>query len=125
MGLRGPKPVDPLVRFFRFVVKTETCWLWKGSTTRGYGKFYAEPGRKRIQWAHRWIYERMVGSIPEGMELDHTCEVELCVNPAHLEPVPPKENKRRMLVSIAVRYAELKRRYEALVVVHANCGRVA
>lgn len=45
--------------------------------------------------AHRWAYERYVGPIPEGLELDHLCRVTLCVNPAHLEPVTHAENMRR------------------------------
>jgi hypothetical protein len=37
----------------------------------------------------------MVGPVPEGMELDHLCRVHPCVNPEHLEPVTPRENKLR------------------------------
>ena len=48
-----------------------------------------------MQYAHRVIYEAEVGPIPEGMELDHTCNVRACVNPAHGEPVTPAENRRR------------------------------
>ena len=65
------------------------CWLWIGSLDRsGYAKFNG-------CGAHRAVYEQLVGPIPEGMQLDHLCRVRSCVNPAHTEPVTPKENSRR------------------------------
>lgn len=47
--------------------------------------------------AHRFMYELLVGPIPDGMELDHLCRNPPCVNPVHLEPVTPQENQRRGL----------------------------
>ena len=80
-------------RFWAQVKKTDTCWLWTSSlTTCGYGTFWT--GSRRSA-AHRWAYERFIGPIPEGMELDHLCRVRHCVNPAHVEPVTHAENMRR------------------------------
>ena len=45
--------------------------------------------------AHRVYYERHVGPVPEGLELDHLCRNPGCVNPEHLEPVTHAENIRR------------------------------
>ncbi len=64
-------------------------------TGRGYlyGQFWY--GNKN-GLAHRYAYETMVGPIPEGLQIDHICQVQRCVNPAHLEPVTPKVNMQRM-----------------------------
>lgn len=78
-------------RFWAKVDKTDTCWLWTASTNpKGYGKF----GAMSLA-AHRYSYEALVGTIPEGMDLDHLCRVRHCVNPAHLEPVSRRENLMR------------------------------
>ena len=81
-------------RFFDKVNKTETCWLWTGSTNhKGYGQFAKYQG-KHI-FAHRWSYQYHIGDIPNGLVIDHLCENKLCVNPDHLEAVTNKENLRR------------------------------
>ena len=67
------------------------CWLWVGRTDRGgYGKYGANG-----LGAHRIVYEKLKGKIPEGLVLDHLCRVRCCVNPDHLEPVSIAENNRR------------------------------
>lgn len=69
------------------------CWLWARSKSRdGYG--WASLNNKTYQ-AHRLIYVLTKGEVPEGLHLDHLCRVRHCVNPAHLEPVTPRENLRR------------------------------
>lgn len=66
------------------------CWLWLLSVgSHGYG----QSGRTT---AHRVSHEAFRGPIPEGYEVDHLCRNKLCVNPDHLEAVPPVENQRRM-----------------------------
>ena len=72
------------------IKKTRTCWLW-GNNKR-YGR-YEKNGKRYI--AHRFVYEALVGKIPKGFELDHLCRNPPCVNPKHLEPVTPRENKLR------------------------------
>lgn len=68
------------------------CWLWTGARSRGYG-YATHEGRK--QPAHRVVWELLVGPISEGLQIDHLCRVRHCVNPDHLEPVPPTVNVRR------------------------------
>lgn len=58
------------------------CWLWCGSTTdTGYGRVKVNG---KIQRAHRVSYELHNGLIPEGLNVCHTCDTPLCVNPDHL-----------------------------------------
>ena len=35
----GPQPIPPEIRFWKYVDKTETCWLWTGGKTVGYSMF--------------------------------------------------------------------------------------
>lgn len=82
-------------RFWAKVEKTESCWIWRGNQFRnGYGYFGVTESVGRL--AHRFSYEELVGSIPEGLTIDHLCRVRACVNPAHLEAVTLKENIRRI-----------------------------
>jgi len=111
MAKYGPKPKPPEERLWAKVRKTETCWLWTGGKARGYGFFTIgskADGTRHHAYVHRFVYELLVGPIPEGMTLDHlchnadrscpggpTCLHRRCVNPAHLEPATMKENGLR------------------------------
>jgi hypothetical protein len=80
-------------RFWEKVDKTDTCWLWTGSSDRlGYGRFSTWPS---VTLAHRFAYELLAGPIPDGLVIDHLCRTPSCVNPDHLEPVTQRENLRR------------------------------
>lgn len=74
------------------------CWIWQRSTSQGYGQMWHNGSTHPLR-AHRVIYERHKGPIPEGLNLDHLCRVRPCVNPDHLEPVTQAENVRRGLNS--------------------------
>lgn len=74
------------------------CWIWQGSKHWRWGYGHLAVNR-RIRSAHCVYYERLVGPIPEGLELDHTCHRRDCVNPKHLEPVTPAINTRRSQVA--------------------------
>lgn len=96
-GSGGFVAIPMEIRFWKYVRKTETCWLWTGATSgKGYGRVWLD-GRMVV--AHRVAYELSVGPIPDGMELDHVrargCTSTLCVNPAHLEPVTRMVNVLR------------------------------
>lgn len=70
---------------------TDACWIWKGGQAGdGYGSFDQER-------AHRVAYELFIGPIPEGRDICHSCDVPLCVRPAHLFPGTPKQNSEDMV----------------------------
>lgn len=70
-----------------------SCWLWTGTiNVDGYGKVSF---RLPCRLAHRVVYERLVGPIQDGLQLDHLCRVRNCVNPNHLEPVTSRVNSLR------------------------------
>lgn len=58
------------------------CWIYLGGLNNGgYGR-------------HTKVYEKHVGPVPAGHELDHLCRVRKCVNPAHLQGAG-REGRRR------------------------------
>lgn len=70
------------------------CWHWQGSLHNGYGKF-GNSDRAGSYLAHRVVYEHLVGPVPAGHDLHHTCENKRCVNPAHLVPLTRSEHLAR------------------------------
>lgn len=62
------------------------CWLWDSGVTRNehleYPIFTLRPGKQ--QRVNRFMYETANGPIPRCAIVRHTCDVPLCVNPAHL-----------------------------------------
>jgi len=70
-----------LERFWEKVDKTDTCWLWFGSKTKGYGKMNIN---HHCVYAHRFIWEETYGPIPEGLMVLHHCDNPPCVKPSHL-----------------------------------------
>lgn len=75
---------------------TSPCWIWQRCLKAdGYAvaKF---PGYKMVR-VSRAAYEAFVGPIPDGLEIDHLCQVRSCCNPDHLEPVTHAENMARQV----------------------------
>lgn len=65
------------------------CWIWNGTTSTGYG--IVKDGKKHVL-AHRAVYAKTHGAIPDGVLIDHKCRVTLCVNPDHLQAATSKTN---------------------------------
>ncbi|MBO1267099.1 HNH endonuclease signature motif containing protein [Arthrobacter cavernae] len=49
-------------------------------------------GVYRGKYAHRVIYEKLVGPIPKDYVIDHICRVHDCVNPEHLRAITRSQN---------------------------------
>lgn len=81
-----------LGRFLDKVIFSDTseCWNWTAAANNmGYGVFRKD-GKNVL--AHRTIYEVLVGQIPDGLNLLHSCDNPLCCNPRHLNPGTQKDN---------------------------------
>lgn len=90
-----PKRVskDPAVWFWRHAVKTAGCWIWTGPVgSTGRPRMYAK-GNK-LQSASRWVLSTLRGVNLTGLQANHTCHQETCVNPAHLYAGTQLENMR-------------------------------
>lgn len=80
----------------RYIAKdkgfSSPCWIWQLKIDKG------GYGREGNNVAHRNYYERYVGPIPEGYEVDHKCGQRACVNPEHLDAVTKRQNLWRMFM---------------------------
>jgi HNH endonuclease len=100
------------------------CWVWTGGMhNAGYG-YLSACGSKVL--AHRFVYELVVGPIPEGLDIDHechngsgclggtSCPHRMCVNPMHLAPATRSANVLRGVGSPATnaRKTHCKRGHE-------------
>lgn len=79
------------------------CWLYENEPMKdpaGYGKFLPD-GR----WAqvHKWLYMHLVGPVPDGYQLHHSCTVRNCCRPGHLEPVTPEDHVKLTAADVAFR----------------------
>lgn len=108
---RHLETIDDL--FDRVFVCPSGCYLWCGGDD-GYGDHLGRgaygrilrPGTRRVMPAHRYTYEKFVGPIPFGYDVDHICAawapdprlVTRCVRPEHLQAVPPILNQQLKII---------------------------
>lgn len=83
----------------------EACWPWTSSDD-GRAKYGRASVNGKAKGAHVAVYERLVGEIPTGLEIDHLCRNTICCNPAHMEPVTRRENVLRQPKVISARTAD-------------------
>lgn len=76
--------------FWKYVKKTDGCWLWTGwLLNSGYGE---TTWHLRKITVHRLSYILANGPIPKGKLVLHSCHVPTCVNPAHLRLGTDQDN---------------------------------
>lgn len=99
----------PSERFWRYVQKTDGCWLWTGHVKKGgYGQFSLT--HTRPVGAHRYSYELHNGAVPAGLFVMHSCDTPACVNPAHLTIGTAKDNTADMIAKGRQLYPAAERR---------------
>jgi hypothetical protein len=86
-----------LTQIYRFLQSVdvsggpETCWIWTGYVQKwtGYGVISLNGRSLRV---HRLAYFLEHGRIDDSLMVLHTCDVRVCVNPAHLYQGTAKDN---------------------------------
>jgi hypothetical protein len=82
-------PAPSVIARFERMVSPEPnsgCWLWLGAcapTGRGNFTYGLRPNRILVN-APRFAFTIWRGSIPDGLQVLHRCDVPNCVNPDHL-----------------------------------------
>ena len=80
-------------RFWAKVIKSDDCWLWVGTKSKGYGRIWDTDLRR-----HRRATEvslMLTGvEIPEKAMICHHCDVPSCVRPSHLYVGDATSNER-------------------------------
>jgi len=93
---QSPIPVE--TRFWKKVIITPGCWMWKGAKEKGYGIIRNQFPLKSNTSAHRLSYEIHKGLIPEGLFVCHKCDNPECSNPDHLFVGTHQENMEDMKI---------------------------
>lgn len=75
----------------KLTVTARNCWEMPGEPEE-YATFWLDG---KVSGAHRIAWQRLVGPVAAGLDLDHGCRNKPCCNPAHLEPVTRQENIQR------------------------------
>jgi ferredoxin-like protein FixX len=80
--------------FWTQVQITDGCWLYEGNRNeQGYG-ILTPIQRKRTgeRRAHRHAYVLFHGPIPDGLQINHHCDIPNCVRPDHIYAGTAQDN---------------------------------
>jgi HNH endonuclease len=90
---RNITDADYLTKIYsKCVMNAEGCLRWQGNkNTKGYGEMGYRNSRQIV---HRLVYRLILGRIPPGMLVCHTCDVRDCCNWQHLFLGTAKDNNR-------------------------------
>lgn len=69
------------------------CLLWQLSTKNGYGQTFVDG---QTLYTHRLIYELIVGPIPPGLQVLHSCDTPPCNEWTHLFAGTQRDNSLDM-----------------------------
>jgi HNH endonuclease len=84
--------IDPN-NFWDKVIKTDTCWIWKGCTRNGYGRMHITINNKSyIISVHRFSYYLHFGVFPGTSLVLHKCDNPPCICPDHIFLGSHKDN---------------------------------
>jgi hypothetical protein len=67
-----------------FTIQDDGCWPYAKSIDYSRGGYGSIKIDGRSIGAHRAMYERLYGPIPEGLHVLHDCDNPACINPDHL-----------------------------------------
>lgn len=88
--------IKSISKFYSKIIKTETCWLWRGNIAKsGYGLIRI---KGKLFSAHRYSYFLNNKNSNEKLWVMHSCDVRQCVNPEHLSLGTPQDNIRDMFL---------------------------
>jgi hypothetical protein len=76
------------------------CWLYGlSANSSAYGNTIrwarSLGGDGEMHQGHRLAWVALRGPIPDGHDIDHLCRNRRCLNPYHLDAVPPSVNQQR------------------------------
>lgn len=94
--------MEPCIRCEESICPVEglegSCLLFIGSKNGGYGQVRRNG---RLYQVHRYVWERDVGPIPDGMKIDHRCRNRSCINVKHLRVVTHQVNSTENVIGSA------------------------
>jgi hypothetical protein len=84
-------------REITYSITNTGCWECTSHAPDGWGYPHFQKNKKTIIIS-RFMYEKNIGPIPEGMVIRHKCDNTMCINPDHLEIGTQKDNMNDMVI---------------------------